>query len=231
MRYAPSTNRFDYIDRKAARTIVLIPGWASDARIFDGIDLDYNYLIPKKFTHHDFKESLLAAIEDKKIKKVSLFGWSLGGFLAQEFAIDHPGLVDSLIMIGIREKYRTEEISKLRKTLERSKAACLYKFYLQCFHDPGKLSVFKKGLFKNYLNEFSLEGLLDSLEYIGNARPDTEHLKGLREVIMIHGRHDRIAPVEEAIAIAGRMKGAQLRIVENSGHAPFLESSLDKEPL
>ena len=38
--------KFKYIDRQKPETAVLVPGWATDYRIFDTLDLDYNYLMP-----------------------------------------------------------------------------------------------------------------------------------------------------------------------------------------
>lgn len=231
MRYALSLNRFNYIDRGEVRTLVLIPGWASDSRIFTGLDLSYNYFVPENFSHLNFKESLLDAIEERGIKKISLFGWSLGGFLAQEFAMEHPDLIDRLILVSVRKGYEKEKLSEIRKNLERSKEGYLYKFYSQSFHSSDNLSIFKRGLLKNYLKEFSLEKLLDSLDYLGSQEIDTNLLSSLKDIKIIHGRHDRIAPVEEAMEIARKIRPAQLNIVEDAGHIPFLESSFNKELL
>jgi len=228
MRYALSLNRFDHIDRGEVRTLVLIPGWASDSRIFGTLNLSYNYLIPKDFLPINFKSDLLAAIEERKIGKVSLFGWSLGGFLAQGFAMEYPDLVDNLILVSVRKGYKKEELFEIRKNLERSKEGYLYKFYSHSFYNPDNLSIFKRGLLRSYLKAFSLEELLDSLDYLGNQRIDTVLLNSLKDIKIVHGRHDRIAPVEEAIEIAHMVEGAELKIVENSGHIPFLESSFDK---
>ena len=231
MRYALSLNRFDYIDRGEARTLVLIPGWASDSRIFTGLDLSYNYLAPENLSPFDFKESLMDAIEERGIKKISLFGWSLGGFLAQEFAMEYPDLIDRLILVSVRKGYKEEELSEIRKNLKRSKEGYLYKFYSQCFSSAHNLSIFKRGLLKSYLKAFSLEELLDSLDYLGSQRIDTVFLNGLKDIKIVHGRHDRIAPIEEAIEIARIVEGAELKIVEGAGHIPFLESLFNKELL
>ncbi|MEE8359767.1 MAG: alpha/beta hydrolase, partial [Candidatus Omnitrophota bacterium] len=136
MRYTLSLNRFDYINRGEVRTLVLIPGWASDSRIFGTLDLSYNYFVPENFSHFNFKESLLDAMEERGIKKISLFGWSLGGFLAQEFAMEYPDIIDRLILVSVRKGYKEEELSEIRKNLKRSKEGYLYKFYSQCFSSP-----------------------------------------------------------------------------------------------
>ena len=41
-------SEFKLIDRGFKDTILLIPGWAADYRIFDSLDLEFNYLLPMK---------------------------------------------------------------------------------------------------------------------------------------------------------------------------------------
>jgi len=78
---------FKYLDRGSDKTIVLIPGWATDYRIFDSLNVKFNYLLPLDFSPDTFENVILNALEEKGIEKVSLFGWSLGAFLAAEFSI------------------------------------------------------------------------------------------------------------------------------------------------
>jgi pimeloyl-[acyl-carrier protein] methyl ester esterase len=41
-------------------------------------------------------------------------------------------------------------------------------------------------------------------------------------VLIIHGRHDRICPPETADFLAKRLKKAKVKIINRTGHAPFL---------
>lgn len=218
----PKTTRFKFINRKESRLAVLIPGWATDHRIFEGLNLKYNYLIPKKFYPFDFEDVLLRTLKKRNIKHVSLFGFSLGGFLAAEFASRHSHLVDKLILIGTRLKYRHKEIDNIRKLLRKSKVAFLYKFYSQCFEKKIDFVRFKSKLFRDYYENFDLDYLMNTLDYLENAQIRPESLKGIKHITIIHGRLDRIAPFSEAVHIKDSLPNANLIGLEDEGHMPFL---------
>lgn len=215
-------NSFKYIDRNREDSMVLIPGWATDHRIFEGLDLRYNYLIPVEFSPFGFEQSLLEALERNHIERVSLLGWSLGGFLAAEFASKYPGLIDELILVSIRRRYREEELSEIEQNLKKNKKATLYKFYLQSFSKKDEIRWFKDNLFRYYHEKFDLEFLLKGLDYLRRAEVRPELLNKIRDIKIIHGGRDSIAPVEEARTIKKRLTKSRFLCLERAGHIPFL---------
>jgi len=219
---------FKYLDRGQQKTIVLIPGWATDYRIFDSLNLKFNYLLPLNFSPFTFESSILNALKEKGIGKISLLGWSLGGFLAAEFATKYPDLVQELILVSIRKKYKEEEIAGIGELLKKSKRGYLYKFYGQCFSRKISLSRFKKNLLKTYCEEFDLEYLLRTLDYLVKARINTQELAGIGRIKIIHGESDGIAPIDEAREVQEAIAGAQFLTIKDSGHIPFLEADLGK---
>lgn len=218
----PNPN-FKYLDRGYQRTLLLVPGWASDHRIFDSLNLRFNYLLPLNFSPFTFECAAVDFLEKQEVKRVSLFGWSLGGFLAADFAAKHPFLTRELILVSIRKSYKEEEISRIKELIKRSKKGYLYKFYSQCFFDGLSLSRFKRDLFKDYCRKFDTEQLIRTLDYLATAKINTRGLSGLEKIKIIHGEGDRIAPVNEAREIQRNIAGSQLIITKNSGHMPFLE--------
>ena len=219
---------FKYIGRGNQNTLVLVPGWASDQKIFQSLNLNFNYLIPLVFSFSDFAQKLLEAIKNKGLEKISLLGWSLGAFLAADFSLKLPELIDELILIGVRPKYLPEELSQARILLKRDKTAYLYKFYSRCFFRPEKLAWFKKNLMKTYFTDFELEFLLSGLDYLETAVLNLEGLKRLGKIKIIQGQNDEIAPTAEARAVKQNLPQAELILVENSGHAVFLEADIEK---
>ncbi|MBU0880591.1 MAG: alpha/beta hydrolase [Candidatus Omnitrophica bacterium] len=76
-------SKFKLISTPGAKdTMLLIPGWATDYRIFNNLNIKYNYLLPVEFSPFMFSEDLLAAMKENGIKKISVLGWSMGGFIA-----------------------------------------------------------------------------------------------------------------------------------------------------
>jgi pimeloyl-[acyl-carrier protein] methyl ester esterase len=219
-------SEFKFFDRGAASAILLIPGWATDYRIFGSLDIRANYLIPVKFSPFDFEKDLLEAMSKNKLKSISIIGWSLGGFTAFDFLSKNKDKVDSVTFVSVRGGYKKEEIEGTRNYLNKNKTAFLYKFYNDCFsgNERDRLSCFKKGLMKNYLNEMSLETLFEGLDYLSASRITPQALKP-GKVRFVHGAEDRIAPVKEAIELKDDMPGVELIVMEKTGHMPFLSES------
>jgi len=215
--------RFKYIERGKEKTIILVPGWATDYRIFDTLDLDFNYIIPVDFHPSSFEKALLVILKDTKLKKVSFLGWSLGGFLAADFASKHPEVTDELILIGIRRKYKKEEIEKARTLLERSKIGYLYKFYSACLPKGSESGIFDKSLFKSYQEELELDYLLESLDYLEKSEINPETLKRFKKIKIIHGEKDTIAPIREVASLKEDLPEADFIKIEKASHMPFLE--------
>lgn len=212
---------FKYIDKKRSETAVLIPGWATDYRIFGNLELGRNYLVPVRFSPMDFEEKLARELKKRKIKKATLFGYSLGGFIAANFASKYPELVDELILVGIREGYSKLEIKRVKESLKKNKKAYLYKFYNRCFNDETRRATFKKGLMKDYLKEFELDYLLETLDYLGNLIFLPGIINEIKKVRIVHGEKDRIAPISGAMKIKKRLPRAGFINVKGAGHIPF----------
>ena len=222
-------NGFAYIDKGKEKDLLLVPGWATDYRVFTHIDVEYNYLIAAKPMLYDFKENLLMALKENNIKKVSLFGWSLGGYQVSEFACEYPEFVDKLILVGIRDRYDPEQINQIKDYLKKNKRAYLYKFYASCFYNKDKLSWFKKSLFKQYCELFELDWLLTTLDYLAGATINRDKLKDLTLVNFVHGEYDRIAPIEEASLVQRKLTRSSFFTIKDAGHVPFLEHELPEK--
>ncbi|MBP7088062.1 MAG: alpha/beta hydrolase [Candidatus Omnitrophica bacterium] len=219
---------FKYVSKNSKNLIVLIPGWASDERIFKPLNIKSNYLLTSNFSPFRFIENLIKLINKNKIKKISLFGWSMGGFLAADFAAKHKDLVEQLILVSVRRKYPKDSLEAIKTKLRINKKAFLYKFYNQCFYRQEEMKCFNKELFKDYCNTFSLDYLIDTLDFLGNSQIETSLLKEIRTVKIIHGEFDRIAPIKEAKGIKEELANAEFTLLKNTGHNPFLNNDLSK---
>jgi pimeloyl-[acyl-carrier protein] methyl ester esterase len=219
---------FRYIDRGKENLLVLIPGWASDYRIFSDLDLEFNYLLPFTFSPFCFARGLLHEIKERNIKKISLFAWSLGGFVGVEFAIRYPRLIDEIILVSIRKQYNKEKLKEIKRYLNKNSKAYLYKFYNQCFYKKEHMTWFREKLLKDYCNKFDLDYLLESLDYLENARIKPKSLQIIKNIKIVHGDQDRIAPVQEAIDLKNNLPQAKFRCIKEAGHIPFFAEGFNK---
>jgi len=213
------SDSFNFINRGFKNTLVLIPGWAVDDRIFSQLNWKYNYLIPAKIDPFRLSKALSDYLDKNSIDKVSLFGYSMGGFMAKEFALSNPKKVDEVFLISIRKKYPGQQLKEIEGQLKKNKRGFLYKFYLDCFSDSDKEGKdwFKKNLLKDYVKSMGLEDLLRGLDYLGKVEISANELSQIKNLKMFHGRLDKIAPVEEAEELAG----GKLDIINDAGHILF----------
>lgn len=215
---------FNLIDRGYESTLVLIPGWASDWRIFSSLNLAYNYILPLKFNPVNFNLSLSVFLHQKQLRKVSLLGWSLGGFVAHDFAIKYPQVIKEIFLISIRQKYDKAMLVELEQKLKNNKEAYLYKLYQSWFSlaDEESLRWFRKNLLKKYLQELSLDYLLAGLNYLKNASLDVKSSEFTSNLTIFHGTEDKIAPLPEAESIFKKYPSVKFVSLTQLGHLPFL---------
>jgi len=216
--------KFKLVDRGFKDFLVLVPGWATDYKIFSTLDLDFNYILPLNLGPFNFNSGLIRFLKKESINKISIFGWSMGGFLAQEFAINNPDTVDELVLVSVRREYGLNTLKETRAQILKNKKAFLYKFYLNFFSDKDKygLSWFKKNLLMDYCRRMGLTELIGGLDYLAQAGIRIDSLAQFKKFRIFHGEKDAISPFEEAREIKNNLPLAKLINMPEAGHAPFL---------
>jgi len=159
-----------------------------------------------------------------KISKVSVLGFSLGGFLAAEFASGYPEKITKLILLGVRKCYNRQSLENIKREILFYRRPWLYKFYLNCFSkaDTDGRKWFKKNLLKEYLDKLNLDELIRGLDYLSGRALNPEILKIIKEVSIFHGGDDLIAPVEEALEVKAGLPQAKFTLFAGRGHLFFL---------
>jgi len=209
---------FERIERGHGRTLVLLPGWATDRRVFSTLDLPYDFLLVGEFSPFGFADVLAENLPSR----VSLLGWSLGGFVAADFATRFPERVEELILVSVRPSYPAAEIAAMKSDLERNRRGRLIKFYNDCF-PPAESALrawFRAELQTSYLESRLTQPLCRDLDYLATATIDTSRLRGIRTTI-VHGRDDRIAPAAEIFSRRYDWPEARWLLLDG-GHLPFL---------
>lgn len=179
--------------------------------------------MPVLFHPFDFQEKLLQIIQAQKISKISLVGFSLGGFIAADFAAKYPDLVDDVCLVGIRKQYPRKNLDMVAGLLRKNKTIFLHGFYRQCFYEKKAWEWFKQNLLKDYCQNFDEEYLLQGLLCLEQAYIDVEKLQIVKNVRILHGQHDKIAPLSEAREIAGQLPQSTFVRFETAGHFIPLE--------
>lgn len=221
---------FKFVDRKESKALVLIGGWAFDYRIFGTLDLPFNYFFYIDESGGDFETELKQLLAENCIKKISLFGWSQGAFVACDFACNNVDIIDEVIFVGLRTKYDKENLQEIKKYLSKNKKAFLYSFYKDCFcrQEQSCYLWFKNNLLKDYLENTEPDRLVSGLDVLLRYQIRPEALEQIKDIKIVHGKEDAIAPVEQAVTIAKTLPQAKFIGFERTGHLPFLRDDFKK---
>jgi 3-oxoadipate enol-lactonase len=161
------------------------------------------------------------------IERVHLYGFSLGGMVAQQVALRYPRRVRSLVLGGTHAGGRRvtpperDVLSffrrRARMTSEQAAWASVpYNYGPRTRAEQVERiaedierrlrNPFNERAYAAQLLAGSLHNCLGRLERIGVP------------TLVVHGAQDRIIPVANAYASADRLPGARLRILDHAGH-------------
>ena len=209
---------------EGAPEVVLLPGWATDGRVFSGLYARSATVTTGPLRPDGFPRRLAAFLDRAGANgPVTLVGWSLGGFLAAEFAREFPERVGRAVLVGVRRAYPADTLAAVRERLLRDRTACLSGFYAQCFLPTQTVSFrrFRAELQPDYLRRMDEETLLAGLSYFAGARLSGDLLPRC-PVVLVHGEQDAVAPAAEAEGVARESGRAAFHRIPGAAHAAFL---------
>ncbi|MBM3940788.1 MAG: alpha/beta fold hydrolase [SAR202 cluster bacterium] len=182
---------------------------------------------------HDVQaRAVLALVDALGIRQAHFVGNSVGGTTAIDFALRHPERVRRLVVGGCHastggDPYllanRPPEMSRVTRKAFNNPTRETFREYLEVnFHDQS--------LVTDELVDYLLRNFLDHPDHVA-ARRDSVSMPHSNmadlpcikhKTLIIHGRHDRMVPVEQAIMILNYIGDSRLVILNNCGSwAPY----------
>jgi malonyl-CoA O-methyltransferase len=202
---------------------VFLPGWGFDGRIIALADQKQPWLAPaSRLTPAATLAALAAFLDQRHIASIVLAGWSLGAYLAIDFALLYPERIKALYLLATRQAWPPAEIEQIRAELAADPRRFLQTFYRKCFlgDQPGYRK-FRATLEESYLADLDPAPLAAGLAYLRNFPPAarTRKLAELQAPIYIlHGARDLIAPPAERLVVPGAVS----QLLKHGGHPVFL---------
>lgn len=216
------SHSFKNTDRRpdAGPPVLFLPGWGFDGGIIQLFKPAPDWIYPDTFLDPDtIEKDLLHLLAAEKIGKVQLVGWSMGAMLGLEFAVKHRNLIDSLLLVSLRDHWPAHEIREIRAEFFRKPEAFLQSFYRKCFlGNKQAYRNFSSTLESSYLRALpaNMERLRRGIDFLAAFKtPDPPPEIPIR---LVHGRQDIIAPVKEM----SELPGTAVEIIDNAGHVVFL---------
>ena len=169
-------------------------------------------------------------IINKNKKKISVIGFSMGGFIAIKLAIEYPEILDKLVLIGTNARHISQKrkllLEKSLTTLNKNNFAKLFyqKNYSSYFADKDLenssyqntvYSMAKQLGYKTFLNQTNL--IL--------KRPN--QLKKLNKIVsktlIIRGKNDKLSSNIMNNELNKKIKYSVYKEIKNSSHFVMLE--------
>lgn len=169
----------------------------------------------------------------KHIPKNSyLLGWSLGGLIAMKIAIQHP--IKKLVLIGSTPCFVNREDWQLGTPVKVFEAffADVIQDFESTMHKLLALIAMggdnARGTAKLLKREFSSRPLPSepALRSTLNILLDTDLRQELSKIqvptLLLHGEHDKLAPIGAAAWLSQALPNATLHEIKGAAHEPFL---------
>jgi 3-oxoadipate enol-lactonase len=178
-----------------------------------------------------FSEDLLEFLRKKQIPKVHLLGLSMGGAIAQQFTLDHPEMVRSLVLVSTFshvDDHARRAFEGLKGDLAQGGYPAFFDGVLKLAFtpeyiaaNPGPIAELKKKRIQ-----------VNSPVAIGRAT-DACMAFDLKDQIsritlptlVVSGREDVFTPIHLAEQIHRSIRGSEWKILEGVGHALYIEEA------
>lgn len=180
----------------------------------DKPELDY-----KIATFVDFLHGFLVS---QDLGKATLVGSSLGGWIALEFAVQHPDLVDRLVLVGSAGlpwlhpapvDFKPTSLAAIRALME----ALVY--------DKTRVTEpIVRQVFADHLRNNDGSTIQRTFAGFASSRFLDGRLASIRvPTLVVWGREDEMIPLAAGEQLRDGIAGAQLVVLDHCGHIPHVE--------
>ena len=174
----------------------------------------------------DFSDQLIELINELKIEKIHLVGFSIGSLIARNFATKYNDRLQSLILLGSiykrseqQQKIVNERFNQAKKELKLSKQALKRWFtdkYLK--NNPDTFDKISSILSSN-----NMEYFLKTYELFVNHKNDEDFEKIKVNNLLMTGEYDIGSTIEMSQELNKVIKNSELKIVKDGKHLCGIE--------
>ncbi|MEL6619413.1 MAG: alpha/beta fold hydrolase [Pseudomonadota bacterium] len=216
-----------------AEPIVLLPGMMCDARLFGpqiaALSSEFSVMVGP-VTRGERIEEIASGLLDELPQRFALAGLSMGGIVAMEILRRAPDRVTRLMLMDTNPLAETPQVAAAREPqIVKVRAGRM----VDVMRDEMKPNYLAPGPFRNEI----LDMVMDMAEALGpevfirqsralqRRRDQQGTLRKIKVPTMVLcGAHDALCPVKRHTFMAELIHGAVLRVLDNAGHLPTLET-------
>ena len=187
-------------------------------------------LIKKDISFDDFSEQLIELIDELKINKFHLIGFSIGSLIARNFATRYNDRLQSLILLGSiykrseeQQKIVNERFNQAKKELKLSKQALKRWFtdkYLE--NNPNTYEKISTILSSNNMANF-----IKIYELFVSHKNEEDFDKIKTNTLIMTGEYDVGSTIEMSEELNKIIKNSELKIIKDGKHLCGIECADD----
>ncbi|TLM78341.1 alpha/beta hydrolase [Microbulbifer harenosus] len=209
-------------------SLALIPGYMLDETLWNTFK---NYL-PEGWSTADASlgdgqtiREIAANIADRLPLRFVLVGFSLGGYVARQLAADFPERVDALIIVASSLRDDTEQQKKVKRQALQAISAKSFKglsntTIAQSLHPRLAADTEKIAFIKAMSQRLGYSALVTQSQL---ERKDVPASSIRCPTLVIASADDALRSREEAEELVAAIPGAELQVIDDSGHMIPLE--------
>lgn len=168
----------------------------------------------------------LAVMDAAGVERATIVGLSLGGLIAQQIALSHPGRVAGLVLCATSSAFRPADMWIDRKTRSLAEGSTVFeepsraRWFTEPFLSGDPETAARLVAMVGQTSDFGYAAGCDAL-----ARTDlTEALSAIRmPTLLISGEQDLATPTAGHELIASRIPGARLETLSPAAHMLAVE--------
>ena len=174
----------------------------------------------------DFSEQLVDLIDELKIEKIHLVGFSIGSLIARNFATKYSKRLQSLILLGSiykrseqQQKIVNERFNQAKKELKLSRQA-LKRWFTDKYLENNP-NTYEK--ISSILSENNMANFLKVYELFVRHKNDEDFEKIQTKTLVMTGEHDIGSTIEMSQQLNNIIKGSELKIIKDGKHLCGIE--------
>ena len=183
-------------------------------------------LTKQNISFDDFSEQLIDLIDELKIEKIHLVGFSIGSLIARNFATKYSNRLQSLILLGSiykrseqQQKIVNERFNQAKKELKLSRQA-LKRWFTDKYLENNP-NTYEK--ISSILSENNMANFLKVYELFVRHKNDENFEKIQTKTLVMTGEHDIGSTIEMSQQLNNIIKGSELKIIKDGKHLCGIE--------
>ena len=184
----------------------------------------------KEISFDDFSNQLINLINELKISKIHLVGFSIGSLVARNFAEKFDDRLQSLILLGSiykrseqQQKTVNERFDQAKKKLKLSKQA-LKRWFTDKYLENNP-NTYKK--ISEILSSNNIANFLKVYELFVKHKNDENFEKIKANTLIMTGEHDGGSTIEMSQELNKVIKNSELKIIKDGKHLCGIECADD----